>query len=197
MRKEKETKRKYGIIYILLILLVSIAAILYLQSTMAQYRTEAEGTGTAEVALWNVKFKGNEAQFGETINMDFTANTSAYVVEGKIAPSLSATGTGTIRLTDTETAVKYTLEAEIPEEYQDLNLTITGVKANGSTLTPSAGVYSQIVQLPDGKAFENADDIDLEITVTWANGTNDTPIGEAGEPIELPITVIVEQYQGI
>ena len=208
MKTEKEKKRRYGLIYILLICLVLAIVIFYLRSTSAQYITEGTGKGTAEVALWSVAFKGSEdLSFDKTIATKFTPSSNSNVVSGKIAPSSTATGTGTIRLTGTETAVKFSVEVdetEIATTYPGLDFTVTGVTASNAggaiTLTNSSGVYtSGAVALPSGAAFTNSDDITLTITVKWKNdsddGVVDTDIGENETEIEIPIKVTVEQYQ--
>ena len=209
MKKERESKKKYGIIYLIVLLLVVILAILYLQSTAAQYRTEGEGSATAIVAKWAVQFSGDNSTWGNTYTMTLTPVTNPYVRKDRIAPKTTATGTGYIQLVGTETAVEFTVEVgTLPAGFATADFTLTGVTASngGGAITmteTSAGsgkFSSGVIGLPSATtAMTAAENVTFVITATWENdvdeGVTDTAIGKIGATITIPVTVTVTQKQ--
>jgi len=205
MKKEESKKRKFGILYLILICLVILAVIYYLQSTMAQYRSAGTGTGTAEVALWNVSFSGDNSTWSDTYNMTFAPSSSANVVAGKIAPSLTATGTGYIDLTGTETAVDFTVTiGDLPTELAGANFTVTGVTASNShgsiSMAKTGSSYTGSISLPSSTtAMGSGEKVTFVVTVQWDNdsdeGVTDTSIGETLTQIEIPVNVTAVQKQ--
>jgi hypothetical protein len=218
--EKEQKKRRFGILYILLILLVLIFIAIYLRNTISQYTSAGTGTGTAQVAVWNVKFlkTNGTTEWNDTNDITFTPSSSANVVSGKIAPGISATGTGYIDFTGTETAVNFKIA---PGDIEDaltaaglsslagLDFSITSVTAsNGDgaiVMTPNLtdGSYSGTVALPTGTAMTANEKVTFTVTITWNNdsdsGASDTAVGTStaitASGIDLPVNVTVTQKQ--
>ena len=213
--EKEQKKRRFGILYLLLILLVLVFVVLYLRNTMSQYTSSGAGTGSAQVAVWKVKFAGTDKVYNNTMNMTFTTVSNPNVVANKIAPGLSATGKGYVDLTGTETAVnvKVTIsQADLDTaltaagldaaQKSALKFTISGVTAtNASTLAPavSTGTNTFSVALPGGAAMTANESLEVVVTLTWADDTNlgvsDTKVGQTITNLSLPVTVTVTQKQ--
>ena len=214
MAQKEQKKRRFGILYILLICVLAIAIALYVRSTMSQYTSAGEGTGTADVAVWNVTFKGDaDSTYSDTMNMTFAPDKSEQVVEGKIAPGLSATGKGYIDLTGTETAVNFTVSVNQSDldtalsaagvsgaEADALDLTVSSITASNNSIDSQVidnhdGTFT--IDLPNGSAMTADEEVTVVVTLTWNDDTNggvsDTKIGTKITQIELPVTVTVTQ----
>ena len=212
---KKQKKKHFGKLYIILLCLVVLVASIYIRSTRSEYTTAGTGKGTANVALWNVKFAGGDQVYADTFSIAFTPEDNPDVIPGKIAPGMSADGTGYIKLTGTETSVYFTIEigdldtalsgAGLTEDQiSALDFTVSAITAsnvnNSVSIGPNGdGTYSGTVPLPNGEPMGDDDTITFVVTITWNDdgnsGVSDTLIGTTISQISLPVTVtVMQQY---
>lgn len=128
--------------------------------TFAKYVTEANGTGTVNVAKWAVTFgKGDSnATFvdQDTIDLSSTKTTNSLVDANNIAPGDKGAFTLTVKPNTTEVAFEYKItigklsNENIPIKFYndsamsqpfDFTTPITGDFASGATASQSATVY--------------------------------------------------------
>ena len=79
--------------------------------------------------------------------MNLTLSDNAYVAKDKIAPNRSATATLVVNLTGTEVATDIVVSLSSVSGLPN-GMTITGVTANGTSLTESSGSYSTPLSIP-------------------------------------------------
>lgn len=186
--------KKFLAVLMALLLLVGAGAYTYARYTFAR-----TGSGDIDVATWAVALKQGGTAVTDNFTLTLTPAANDNVVNGKIAPARSATATLVLDLTGTEVATDYAVDLSSVTGLPT-GMTITGVTANGTALTGSAGVYSGTVALNSGKTAIETAETTLVITATWANdeanNAEDTTFGEAGNPITIPVTVTVKQHIG-
>lgn len=191
--------KKKKVLAVLVALLLVVGAGVY---TYARYTYSKSGSGDVEVAKWAVAVKQGGSEVTDNFNLTFTPSANNYVVNGKIAPDRSATATLEVDLTGTEVATD--IEVNLASvSGLPTGMTITGVTANGSAMTGSAGVYSTTIDLNAGKTAISSNTVTLVITATWdnasdANNANDTGYGDgtndADWTLQIPVTVTVKQH---
>lgn len=197
--------KKRSITFALLLLAVVLTGY-GVSGTYARYATNDTGTGTAQVAKWNVTVNGFEGSAGsKTINL--VPESSDYVASNKIAPSLTAYGelefvmTGTEVATDIEFTVgnitgfsgagadsSVSLKVEYQEEDSDQWNTIL---ANDGKYLISRSLTQ--VQSPD------TDTVKVRVGVYWDNASNahniaDTYNGEHVTQLTATITANAKQH---
>lgn len=202
MNTERRSKTKRSILIALVLLLI----IYIIGSTYARYTNTFNATGKVQVAKWNVAMTANNgAKTLETTTKDitFTVQSNAYVVEGKIAPDVTAVADIELDLTDTEVAVDFL--AEINDSAATALSTALGdsaddvdmkVKINDTELT--AGT-PHLISLPNGEKFTSSNGkIPVTLTLTWTNNeahnVSDTTAGENAPMLTIPITLTVQQH---
>lgn len=208
MQKKSETrvqnsKRRIGVIVMLLILAIALYLI---SGTYSRYTWKGETTGTVAVAKWQVGL--NDTQTTE-LNVDFNIDGNTDVVDGKIAPGSTATGTFAINPKGSETSVDYKLVID-ETALQDVgaHLTIEEVLAGDTVLTAETdNSYTGTIKL-NGTALTDADTVNITIKVKWTddgttadsitengNGNNvDTKLGLEATTLQIPVKVQMQQH---
>ena len=174
---------KRSILVLILLLLVAIATT-YVGGTYAKYTESVSGNGTATVAKWD--FTTDNAISNLTINFTETYNASTLIA-GKIAPGTSGSFAISVKNTNTETGVDFTLTlgsvSNIPTNlkfYKDSTFT--------TQITPGTGtITGQLIA---------KDSTGLSVPIYWkwdyetSNGdANDTADGKAATELTIPITI--------
>lgn len=174
---------KRSILVLILLLLVAIATT-YVGGTYAKYTESVSGNGTATVAKWD--FTTDNAISNLTINFTETYNASTLIA-GKIAPGTSGSFAISVKNTNTETGVDFTLTlgsvTNIPTNlkfYKDSTFT--------TQITPGTGtITGQLIA---------KDSTGLSVPIYWkwdyetSNGdANDTADGKAATELTIPITI--------
>ena len=165
------------LIAILLLLIISLSF-----STLAIYRSSANGTGTVSAAGWSVKVNGTDI---ESATLDFSLAGATRITEvgknGKVAPGDSFSKTFTVDATGSEVDVIVT--AEIDDTQVPSGWTATATVANGGVINYAASGMTA----------------DVTVTVTWAGDINDDAGKDtadkllAGEDVTLPISLTARQ----
>ena len=182
---------------LLIALLVIAGAGVY---TYARYQTSRTGTGDVVIAKWAAAIKQDGTAVSDNFELALTPVANNNVASGKIAPGSSATATLVLDLTGTEVATDY--EVEIGDVTGlPAGMTITGITADGNSLTKTGNVYKGSVALNNEKTALVDEEITLVITVTWenneSNNSTDTTAGEgelAARTKSIPVTVTAKQH---
>ena len=188
--------RKGQVISIIAILLIIVLAVYFVAGTYARYSTAGSVEASADIAKWAVTIKANdEPVTTETKEITFTVDKNADVVNGKIAPGVTATATVELDLTGTEVSVDVLaevgeLQSGVSSDKITLTPTITGMTTTDGTTT---------ISLPNGEAFtaENGKKT-VELKLSWenddTNNASDTAIGTAGGTLTVPVSFTVKQH---
>ena len=193
--------RKSKVRDIVVALIVLAIALFFIAGTYARYSSSATVNGTVQVAKWQVKLDDTDISTTTTTkNITFTVQSNTNVVDGKIAPAVTATAEVELDLTGTEVAVDF--DATI-----DPNFDLTTVGASGDKLTLTTKVdgtaYTsgtvQTISLPNGSAFTAANGkktVTLELTWTNddTNNADDSTMGNAAPTITIPVTLTAQQH---
>ena len=197
-RNERRTRTKRAIFAVIALLLV----VYLISSTYARYSTEGKGTGTIQVAKWNVAITADDGTVlnSTTQPITFEVQSNTNVVSGKIAPAVTAVAEVELDLTGTEVAVDF--DAVIDDSAIETlgassdKLSLT-VKVNGTAYTSGT---SQKIDLVNDKAFTAANGKKtVTLTLTWenddpANNPDDTTMGEAAPTLTIPVTLTAKQH---
>ena len=192
--KNKKTAKTTIVVAMLL-----AVSLYFIAGTYARYTSEYKGGAAVDVAKWNVALKNGEDEKSEKLALKLEPTENSLVVNGKIAPSMTATGKVVVDLTDTEVAVE--IAALIAEkDYKDIfggaKAELT-VKVNGTTADLTTEDWKTI-NLPNNAKFtENNGQVEVEVSLKWvnaeANNTNDTTTGATGGTLTIPVTLKVRQ----
>ena len=188
--------KKKKVLAVLVALLVLVGAGVY---TYSRYVYTKSGSGSKGVATWAVVLKQGGNAVTDDFDLALTLASNDNVVNGKIAPSRSATATLVLDLTGTEVATDIEVDLSSVDNLPD-GMSITGVTANGNAMTAAAGVYSTMIALNAGKTAISANAVELVITASWVNdennNANDTTFGNAHGTLTIPVTVTAKQHIG-
>jgi len=177
---------------ILLVIAMATGALFAGNTTLAKYTATASGTGTAEVAKWDVKL-------GSTYIGDITVSpmviwdtadpgkTDTDVASGKIAPGTYGTIAGGTITNDSDVRAKVTVTATLTGTNwptgTDQTFPDVIILTKGST--PTTFTSGTAVTLIDGVEMDISDTLALDsMTWTWEFGSTgkdgrDTAIGRA------------------
>ena len=202
MRKLKTRNRmKKGnmlIVLLTLVLITGIGTISY-----ARYQTSLTGNATTSVAAWNVVMKKGTTTVSDNLNLTLTPSTNANVVEGKIAPGRSATGTYEIDFAGSEVSADYVVNfgtaTNLPTGATitvTATETINGVAGTAQTVTVGTN-YTGDFTLSEVTTGTGAKVL-FTVTVNWpnneSNNSTDTTAGTAHNDITIPITATAKQH---
>ena len=180
---------------------IAIVLLVYLiGGTYARYSTTGVASGKIQVAKWAVAMTANDGTVLNSTSQDITfeVQSNTNVVEGKIAPAVTAVAEVELDLTGTEVAVdfKATVGDLTPTNLPSSDkITLTSAVEDGTPGTEAT------IPLPDGEAFTSANGKKkVTLTLTWANddenNADDTATGSADTPatITIPVTLEVKQH---
>lgn len=197
-KNERKTRTKRAIFVVIALLLVAYL----ISSTYARYTTSGTGTGTVQVAKWNVVMKAddNTVVTDTTEPITFTVQNNTNVVPGKIAPAVTAKAKVELDLTGTEVAVDFDAvinQANIATVFGDSasDVTLT-VEVDGKAYTSGT---SQTIPLENKAAFTATNGKKkVTLTLTWTNNEdhneNDTALGKAAPTLTIPVTLTAKQH---
>lgn len=176
-------KHSKSMLIVILLLLVAIATA-YVGNTYAKYTESVSGNGTATVAKWD--FTTDNAISNLTINFSQSYDASTLTA-GKIAPGTSGSFAISVKNTNTETGVNFTIALG----------TVTNVPTNlkfykdstfNTQITPGSGTITGQLAAKDSTG--------LSVPIYWkwdyetTNGDEaDTTNGKAATELTIPITI--------
>ena len=189
--------KKKKVLAILVVLLILIGTGVY---SYARYVYTKSGSGSKNVATWAVTLKQGGNPVTDDFNLALSLSANDNVVNGKIAPSRSATATLVLDLTGTEVATDVEVDLSSVTGLPN-GMSITGVTANGNAMTEDSGVYTTMIALNAGKTAISTNTVTLVITAEWANNesnnANDTTYGSTHGTLTIPVTVTAKQHIGV
>ena len=176
-------KHSKSMLIVILLLLVAIATV-YVGGTYAKYTETVSGNGTATVAKWD--FSNDNAISNLTINFTDTYAASTLSA-GKIAPGTSGSFAISVKNTNTETGVNFTLAlgtvSNIPT-----NLKFYKDNTFNTQITPGTGTITGQLAAKDGTGLS------VPIYWKWEYETTggdeaDTQDGSDATTLTIPITI--------
>lgn len=207
-------------IKIVLLVLILILLILIIRSTYSKYITEGNADINETIAEWEIKVNDTditvaspESTEDESVTFYITEDDiqweqSPNISEGKMAPGIIGYFYLRIDPTNTQTALKYTIDidmSDILDEYINFNADVIE-EENGKELhiqTSDGNPKIQRIKLLDEIESENESTrIDtIKVRLEWVDdaSTNDldTKVGETiDKTFRIPITMNVIQYTG-
>lgn len=209
--------QKRTVMLVMVIAMLLTVSLYFVGGTYARYVDTFNGTGKVSIAKWAVALKDGEGAKDFTLNLT-PEQAEGYVVDGKLAPSHTATATAEINLEGTEVAVGVIVtvnQEQLTETLEGLGLTThsddiqvttkveKGTSASESFKVEAGGDGTQgnpyVIKLPDNAAFSTNDTFKLTMSVEWSNAedghnTEHTAAGTNAKEIQIPVTVHVFQY---
>ena len=146
---ENQKKSKGMTALVVLLLIVTIAALVLATYAWAKYTSSTNNTATAQVAKWNVTFTPDNNSF---------IGTYSHVVPERIAPGMTGTFDITVVPNDTEVCFNYEIKIDSVQFLGD-----------GDTVLPDSTVLDGTITLADFRShitFKDSSNTDL------TNGTN-------------------------
>lgn len=194
----KSAKIRCITVVLVLILLLSLY---FIADTYSKYASSAQGDTQIDIAKWAVKVGGTDITINDSFTLTLEPDKSEYVSAGKIAPTVTASGSFDIDPTGAEVAMQYkinigsiTYAGTLPD---GVTFDIASVKAGETTLAKGGdGTYSGILELDQ---VEAGTPVSITVTVRWnsTDNTSDTALGIDAKTLTVPVSVNVEQYVGI
>lgn len=186
---------------VLIVALVIIALSLYfIADTYSKYSSSANGDTQIDIAKWAVKVGGTDITTKDSFTLTLEPDKSEYVSAGKIAPTVTASGSFDIDPTGAEVAMQYSINigeityaGTLPT---GVTFDIASVKAGETTLAKNGnGTYGGILDLDQ---VEAGTPVNITVTVRWnsTNNASDTELGIDAKALTVPVEVSVEQYVG-
>ena len=167
--------------------------------TYARYsNNELGGSGSVNVARWNVVVTDGSSEQSATQGVTFNVNQNANVSAGYMAPGSTATAEMILDPTGSQVAIDYTISIS-ETDLQSVGMGIESVTAKiGNetvSLTHSNGVYSGNLDLSQVEANSK---VKFTIVAEWinseANNATDTANGISAQTITIPITLTAQQH---
>lgn len=216
-------------IKIILLILILILLVLIVRSTYSKYTVENQAAVSEKIAKWVIKINDTDitAQRSDTnfvtnpnnkdipeISFDITGadvewDTDSHVTEGKVVPGMKGYFYLRIDPTDTQTAIKYTIDMDMSSIIAEhINFKINKISVEGEkdfhAKDPKDGLYTiqRIKEMPEIKSTDDNIKIDrIKVELEWVNSETtdrfDTQVGETvDKQFQIPIHVHAIQYTG-
>lgn len=193
----KKFENKYKIIIILiLIILICVSSKLI---TSARYVSEnLGGSGEVNIAKWSIKLIDGSTQHSATQGVNFIVDDDSNVLNGHIAPGISARAEVILDPTGSQVPIDYTVSIDTSNSNIP-GLVIESITAvigsNNQVVSHNTNSYSGSLTLDQ---VESNTIISFKIVATWENNDKndeiDTLIGKNGQTITMPITITAQQH---
>lgn len=194
---------------IILVLMMLTIALYFISGTYARYTDTFTGTGTVQVAKWNVKVNEKAASESATFDLTFTEEENDYVVDGKLAPDVTLKSQPiVIDLTDTEVAVDIKAETDagqletalqeaLGDSKDDVEVSVDVYKGETAGEEP---LEDGIINLTSQSAGFTGTDakycvvVKLTWTETETHNVSDTAAGVKASTVSVPVNLTVQQH---
>lgn len=186
---------------IIAVLIIFAICLYFISGTYARYTTSVGATAKVSVAKWAVALKQGVSEIKEDTELTFTVNNNKNVVEGKIAPAVTAVSTVEVDLTGTEVAVDFEAIVNDKAIASIFGASASSVSATTAVTGGQVSGTTSTLALPDGQAFTSSNGkVTLKITLTWkdveAKNSSDTEVGKTAGTLQIPVTLNVQQHIG-
>lgn len=176
-------KHSKSMLIVILLLLVAIATV-YVGGTYAKYTETVSGNGTATVAKWD--FTTDNTISTLNINFSQTYDPTTLVAQ-KIAPGTSGSFAISLKNTNTETGVDFTLALGSIQNVPT-NLKFYKDDTYATEITPGTGTITGQLKAKD------ATGINVPVYWKWEYQTTDgddedTTDGKAAKELTIPVTI--------
>lgn len=215
-------------IKVILLILILILLVLIINSTYSKYAVESQATVSRKIAGWIIKINdtditvskdGNqgdtnpddEEDGGITFNItgdDVKWKQDSHVTEGNIVPGMKGYFYLRIDPSQTQTALKYTIDIDISSILNEkINFKIIKIaEENGKSLhinnQKEAASIQRIKLLDEIKSDDDSKRLDIiKVELEWINDEKydkfDTAVGETiDKKFNIPVKVHAIQYTG-
>ena len=189
------SQKSKKIIFIQIMYCIFVICLIFITKTYSKYTSFSEGEKLFETANWKVKIENIDITKQQENNIDILLNTddNKYVTNGKIAPGITANGTFTLDVSNSEVKIKYIITPGkiMYKEKEFTDFKIKMIKANNKILECKNGEYTDLIEL------ENINElVEFTIVVEWQSNDDeeDTIKGIETGDLSIPINIRVEQY---
>ena len=188
--------KKKTTIFAFLLLAVVLTGV-GVMGTYARYQTSQSGTGTANVAKWDVALKQGTNALTSNFTLALTYDTNEFVADNVIAPGRGASGALNVELGGTQVSTDIIVDVNNIElggsalTNEKITVEVTGTygeAGTGTTLTltkNASGAYEGMIPYTDIASGKNM--VNLKVNVKWVNdeGNNatDTTTGTYGSGV--------------
>ena len=189
------SQKSKKIIFVQIMYCIFVICLIFITKTYSKYTSFSEGERLFETANWKVKIENIDITKQQENNIDILLNTddNKYVTNGKIAPGITANGTFTLDVSNSEVKIKYIITPGkiMYNEKEFSDFTIKMIKANNKILECKNGEYTDLIKLENINKL-----IEFTIVVEWQSNDDeeDTIKGIETGDLSIPINIRVEQY---
>lgn len=201
-KNRKSSVKKSVFAAIFLFLLIS-----FVGSTYARYTSSANGEGNIEIAKWAVKVNDTDiSKATADFQLTFATDENADIVDGKIAPSGTATAYVDVDLTGTEVSVNFdcdlqeaaadNLKSVFGENYANkVSLSVGTPALEGTPSNMTLDATNKVVKVGETAMSGK---VRVPIVLTWTNApendTADTTTGVDQTDVTIPVALTVQQH---
>jgi len=195
--------KKFRIILLFVILILSLFIFYKIATTYAVFYSEVSGTASKDLAKWNITVNNKNIVTGIAENFiinSFSTTSNANVKPGKIAPGVDGNFLISINSKDTDVSVRYDITIDVSDITNNkITLdSVTEITAGNTLIQTNENTYTGIIALSTmDEDYIN----DIKLNFIWENAeinnANDTIMGTTESlVIQIPVTVNVKQYLG-
>lgn len=198
--KTKKTKR---LLWATAIFFVFITIIIITNESYALLETISSGNAEVNTGGWTIKL--NEKNISSGVTERFTLNNITYdnsntnIDEKYIAPGKSGYFDIILDPTGTEVAISYEIKVNLEDTNYPSNIKFSVEELNSSSnITSENNTFTGVISLEE---VTKSKTITLRLHLNWENdeqfNEEDTSLGIVeNNKIEVPITIVLNQYQG-
>lgn len=196
-------KKQIKIFCLILSIILLIITFFKISQTYSVFYSELHGTSEIQIGKWDILVNNTQVTNGYQTNFimqDLDFSNSPQVLEGKIAPGMSATGEISIKPQNVDVSIRYDIfidKSIITNQSLQISDIIVTNKVKDLIIT-AENTYTGTILLSD--LTQNYEDL-LEFEVEWINdelnNEQDTVLGtNPNTAIMVPITITFSQYLG-
>lgn len=198
--KTKKTKR---LLWATAIFFVFITIIIITNESYALLETISSGNAEVNTGGWTIKL--NEKNISSGVTEKFTLNNITYdntntnIDEKYIAPGKSGYFDIILDPTGTEVAISYEIKVNLEDTNYPSNIKFSVEELNSSAnITSENNTFTGVISLEE---VTKSKTITLRLHLNWENdeqfNEEDTSLGIVeNNKFEIPITIVLNQYQG-
>ncbi len=196
MRKNKK------VVWILFIVFISITFTLIIKNTYALLETIAVGDASMAPGKWSIKLNNVDISSGVVNNFvidNIIYSENSNVASNRIAPGRSGYFDIELDPSGTEVAIRYDIFIDLESASYPSNIAFSIQDlTNGNAVLTDINTYTGVIDLED---IDSGDPITLRLNVIWSdivsNNETDTELASTkGNSLQVPVTVVIQQYQG-
>lgn len=204
----RKTRSRFDFLVFLFIVAITLGS----YSSYSKYSSSASGSSKVDIATWNVKVNSEDITNSTTLieKINFKTISNEYVAPNKLAPSSEGYFDIVLDTTSAEVAAHYTISIDLSSASSLGSVSLIGYDdtitdfATESTSVPSEENLSEINDNKiEGDILLDTDTNkgqvkNFRVYLSWDDDESlnetQTTAGSSTTDVEIPITILVEQY---